>query len=123
MNKEFQNNHEYYKQQMPYQLSDEQWETLQEKIKATVLTTPQSVPQPTVVLPFWKKIIPLAAAVALPIVATFWSLQHHHAATDFSHQQLEAVNLKMKNVVNELNDQEMEYLYRLNENQLTIVTE
>lgn len=122
MNNESIDQNDFLKNHMPYELQEEKWEALQQRIKTNVFNAKIS-PQ-TKVLPLWKRVAPIAAAVALPLLATIWSVrQNYPSAVHLQASQLEAIDIKMKQMMDELNDQEIEYLYQLNENQLSTITE
>jgi len=122
MNNESIDQNDFLKNHMPYELQEEKWEALQQRIKTKVITT-KTAPQ-TKVLPLWKRAAPIAAAVLLPLLATIWSVrQHYPSAVHSQASQLDAIDIKMKQTMDELNDQEIEYLYQINENQLSTIAE
>lgn len=122
MNNESFEQNDFFKKHMPYELQEEKWEVLQQRIKTKMFNT-KTVPQ-TKVLPLWKRAAPIAAAVVLPLLATIWSVRQHYPSAVYSQaSQLDAIDIKMKQTMDELNDQEIEYLYQINENQLSTIAE
>lgn len=109
---------DYLKNNMPYQMEEEQWEAVQQRLKSKVLQE-QVVPLvPAKKKPFLK--VAIGAAASLLLLLSVYTFTRHNPAkeADTSIARGENPEHYLDKTIGSLNEQELNWMHQLNENEI-----
>lgn len=109
----------YLKHNSPYKMEEKQWQAMQERIKANVLSSVNKT-NAKAKFGYWK--VAAAAAGLLFIIATcftFWPATKTEKSDNIAYHETENPEKKLDAAIGKLNESELNWINQLNENQIT----
>lgn len=110
---------DYLKHNSPYKMDETQWQSMKERIKANVLSSPDKANK-KVRFGYWK--LTAAAAGLLFIITTcftFWPATKTIKPDNIAYNKIENPEKQLDAAINNLNESELNWVNQLNENEIT----